>query len=70
MSESIVKIKYTNYKGQTAWRRILPTKILFTSTNWHKQNQWILEAFDYDKEEMRQFAVQDIERWLPLDRSK
>jgi len=59
----IVVINYTNWKGVTAFRRIIPKKIFFGSTEWHKEEQWLLEAFDVDKNADRSFAVKDIKSW-------
>jgi len=61
--KEIVKILYTNWKGETAYRNIIPKNIEFKSTEWHKQEQWILNAFDVDKQADRGFAVKDIKEW-------
>lgn len=55
-----VKILYTNRKGETKYRNIIPKNIEFKSTKWHKDEQWILNAFDIDKWEDRGFAIKDI----------
>ena len=34
-----VKILYTNYRGETSYREILPEKIWFGSTEWHPEAQ-------------------------------
>lgn len=59
----IVIINYTNWKGVTAFRRIIPKKIFFGSTEWHKEEQWLLEAYDVDKNADRSFAIKDIKSW-------
>lgn len=59
----IVVINYTNWKGVTALRRIIPKKIFFGSTEWHKEEQWLLEAYDIDKNANRSFAIKDIKSW-------
>jgi hypothetical protein len=58
-----VRILYKNWKGEIAWRRILPLHIAFESTEWHPARQWILHAHDLDKDAPRGFAVADILRW-------
>ncbi len=64
MDESkIVVINYTNWKGVTALRKIIPKKIFFGSTEWHKEEQWLLEAYDVDKNADRSFAIKDIKSW-------
>jgi hypothetical protein len=59
-----VTIVYTNYKGETAIRRILPQSIFFGSNEWHKEPQWLLEGIDLDKDALRTFAVRDIRAWF------
>lgn len=58
-----VSIHYTNYRGEQAWRRILPIKIWFGSTEWHPEDQWLLDAVDIEKNVNRSFAMRDIEAW-------
>lgn len=63
MSEPIVTIIYTNYRKETAERKIIPKKIWFGSTEWHPEEQWLLEALDVAKNEDRNFAMKDIKSW-------
>ena len=58
-----VEILYTNWKGVTTYRNIIPKSIEFKSTEWHKEKQWILNAFDIDKQADRGFALKDIKEW-------
>jgi predicted DNA-binding transcriptional regulator YafY len=55
-----VCIRYRNYKGETAVRRINPGHIWFGATSWHPEPQWLLEAIDLDKGAERSFAMSDI----------
>lgn len=57
-----VRILYTNWKGETKYRNIIPKSIEFKSTKWHKDEQWILNAFDIDKSKDRGFAIKDIKK--------
>ena len=59
-----VQICYTNYRGETAIRAIVPKKLYFGCTEWHPEPQWLLEAFDVAKGEDRTFAVRSIRAWL------
>jgi predicted DNA-binding transcriptional regulator YafY len=59
----IVTIRYTNYRGETSDRQIVPKQIRFVSTEWHHEMQWILDAFDIDKRAERSFAMKDILEW-------
>jgi predicted DNA-binding transcriptional regulator YafY len=58
-----VKIVYTNWRGETAERAIVPVKIWFGSTQWHKDEQWLLRAHNQDKNAERDFALKDIKEW-------
>ena len=59
-----VKILYTNWKGEVAWRTVLPRKIWFGSTEWHREEQWLLKALDMEKDAERDFTLKDIQRWV------
>jgi predicted DNA-binding transcriptional regulator YafY len=62
--EQAVTILYTNYRGETAHRKIIPTgKIWFGSTEWHPEKQWLLDAHDVEKGALRNFAMKDIKEW-------
>lgn len=61
--ETQVSIDYTNWRGETATRRIIPISIWFGSTEWHKQAQWLLKALDIEKNAERDFALKDIHDW-------
>lgn len=54
------EILYTNWKGETRLRKIIPINIEFKATEWHKEEQWILNALDVEKNDYRGFAVKDI----------
>ncbi len=56
----ILEISYTNYRGETAERSILPQRVWFGSTDWHPEPQWLLDAIDVDKCAERSFALRDI----------
>lgn len=63
MNGKRVQILYTNYKGVTAERIIEPIEIWFGHTEYHPVDQWLLKARDMYKEELRDFALQDIKKW-------
>src|SRR4249919_1907965 len=58
------KIIYTNWRGETDERHIIPLRVWFGHTEWHKADQWLLTALDIDKNAERDFALQDIQKWL------
>ncbi len=53
-------IRYTNHRGETADRRIVPRQIRFGSTEHHPEPGWIIEATDLDKGAQRSFAWEGI----------
>jgi len=59
-----VSMVYTNYRGETAVRKIVPRKIWFGKTDWHPEEQWLLTALDVGKEADRDFALKDIKCWF------
>ena len=61
--EKAVKIVYTNYKGVTATRSIVPIELLFGHNEWHTQDQWLMIALDIEKNAERTFALKDISSW-------
>jgi hypothetical protein len=54
-----LSIDYTNYRGETAARNIIPRSVRFGSTEWHPEEQWLLLAWDNDKQADREFALKD-----------
>ena len=59
-----IRVVYTNYRGETAIRTIVPDKIWFGSTEWHPEEQWLLDVLDVEKGERRSLAVSGIRCWL------
>lgn len=59
-----VSILYTNYRGETAIRKIIPKEIWFGKTEWHPEEQWLLNAHDIEKKADRSFAMKDIKSWF------
>jgi predicted DNA-binding transcriptional regulator YafY len=63
---AVIQILYTNYRGETARRKIVPSSLRFGSTEFHPEPQWLLEAFDLERQAMRTFAMLDVQEWKPL----
>lgn len=64
-----VTIEYTNYRGERGRREIIPiqTTLRFSSTEFHPEQQWLMDAFDVKKEAYRTFAMKDIHSWTPVN---
>ena len=54
-----VKFSYTNYRGESAIRWAVPIKIWFGITEYHEEAQWIMTAYDLEKNQKRDFALTD-----------
>ena len=67
MNDMIVIIDYTNHRGERRKRKILPHNIGFKATEWHPEMQWVLSAYDFEKDAMRSFAFKDIHGWEQKD---
>lgn len=65
--DKIIEIIYTNYRGETSNRKIIPQNIWFGETEWHPQKQWLLDAFDINKNANRSFAMKDIKSWKNIE---
>ncbi len=55
---------YLNWEGKRAVRYVQPIRIWYGSTKWHPKKQWLLKALDVDKNEERDFAIKDIQKFL------
>jgi hypothetical protein len=52
---------YVNWRGVREVRHIDAQQLWFGSTKWHPTPQWLLTGRDLDKDELRDFAVKDME---------
>lgn len=55
-----VALTYTNWRGETHTRRILPLSIWYGKTEWHLDPQWFLRARDVERGVERDFALKDL----------
>ena len=62
----LVKIDYTNWRGERRERMISPQRLVFGANQWHKTAQWLLVATDCQSDRERSFAVKDIHSWTPV----
>lgn len=56
-------IDYTNHRGERRIRQIVPLGAYFGTSPWHPNPQWLVEARDVEKNEIRIFAKMDAHRW-------
>ncbi len=63
----LVIFSYTNHKGVTEYRRVLPISMWFGCTAWHPEAQWFVKAFCLDRQATRDFTMSGImSPWMRL----
>jgi len=63
--KQVITIRYTNHRGETADRRIIPICLRFAATEWHPDEQWLIDAYDVDRQVVRSFALAGIQSRTP-----
>lgn len=53
----VVKINYTNWKGETETRNLEITDLWFGSTKFHPTAQLLARCWDFDKQVERDFSI-------------
>jgi len=59
LEEMAMKVVYKNYRGEKSIRHVLPLRIWYGSTEWHKKEQWLMEVYDLEKRSKRDYALKD-----------
>lgn len=65
MNNTALEIVYKNYKGKISKRRIIPQKIEFGLTPNISEPEWLMWAYDLDKEGNRAFVIRNIQSTNP-----
>lgn len=60
MKDHALSFYYFNYQGKYSQRLALPLRVAFSCTPYHKKPQWLLEAWDIEKDALRTFAMADM----------
>ena len=60
LEDLAIKVTYKNWRGKEGIRRILPIRIFYGSTEWHPEEQWLIEVYDLDKKAKRDYALRDL----------
>lgn len=63
MIEKAVSVIYTNWRGETAERMIVPIELYWGSSEWHPKEQWLLKVWDVERGAYRAYALKDIKKW-------
>jgi predicted DNA-binding transcriptional regulator YafY len=62
--EKIVQIVYTNYRGETMVRNIVPKEFKFGVSEWYPVPQYYVVAYDLEKKADRYFVMKNIRAWF------
>lgn len=62
--------EYKKYAGIKAIRRVIPIKTWHGETGYHKDYQWFLKAWDIDRNAVRDFAMNDILKFIKIETVK
>ncbi|OCC05084.1 hypothetical protein BA190_09215 [Labrys sp. WJW] len=54
-----ITFTYMNWRGEVGERNAVPISIHYGATEWHPEPQWLMRAFDLDKQAERDFALKD-----------
>jgi predicted DNA-binding transcriptional regulator YafY len=58
--KTTLQFTYVNYKNETGIRKVEPNYIYYGFSIHHPEYQWLLNAYDLEKKDFRDFAVKDI----------
>ena len=61
-----VVFDYKNYKGVVSERLVRPIELFYGYTSYYPNKQWLLKAWDLNKDAERTFAMADISDWKVL----
>ena len=60
-----VRFTYTNNRGQTGTRRVIPLGIAYDRNEWNTEPQWLMTGWDLDRQAIRVYAMRLIRDWAP-----
>jgi hypothetical protein len=62
-----LKFNYKNWQGEVAIRNVMPIKIWYGHTEFYPTDRWLLKATDLDKNAERDFALESIIEFNPIE---
>lgn len=65
--ENPIVFEYKNWKGALSTRKIIPIKIWYGESDYHASAQWFIRALDIEKQENRDFAIQNIIKYIKME---
>ena len=61
--ETKIVICYRNYKNEIKFYTIIPSRLFFGKTEYYPEEQWLLDAYVFEKDANRTFALKNIIQW-------
>ncbi len=63
--DNAIRVIYRNYRGEVAQHTIIPTGKLYWGKNErYIEEQWIMEVWDLEKQDFRDYALRNIQEFL------
>lgn len=59
-----IKVKYKNWQENISIRTIIPQSIYYGHTDFHKNDQWLMDVWDVEKDAQRTYAMLDIMEFI------
>lgn len=56
-TKEVLHFTYTNHRGETAKRRVMPERIYFGTTPEHREPTWLMASFCFDRQAQRTFDL-------------
>jgi predicted DNA-binding transcriptional regulator YafY len=63
-----LEFDYLNWRGEQARRCVNPLSIRFGTSEWYRDPTWLLMAWDIDKKDRREFAIDRMRNIKQMDR--
>lgn len=63
---SWIRFDYVNWKGEASTRNVIVKKIFYGSNQWDKEEQFLMRAWDLEKNDFRDFAMKDMSNIIEL----
>ena len=54
-----IEVVYSNHREEKMERIITPLKVYWGHTEWHPQDQWLMDVYDHDRSALRTYALKD-----------
>lgn len=66
--DNLIEFDYVNWKGEYSPRTVIVDSFFYGSNDWHIEPQWLMKAWDLQKEDFRVFAMKDMSNVFLIER--